>query len=450
MKKIFAIILPIVFVSSCLVGPKYSRPQLDSLATWNETCDYVDTIDTIINLKWFELFKDTTLNKLIETALKENHDLKNAALRIEQARASYGIAKSYMLPSFDYNASASINSHTSENFEILGTASWEIDFWGKIRHLKRARYNELLASEEGIKTITTTLISDVASFYFRLRDLDHQLLIADSTVLTRTEYFNLVNERFKGGHVAELDKLQAEQQLYIAKATVQSIKRELNYTERSLNILLGQIPQQIARGMKNEDQTEMPDIPVGLPSDILYNRPDVKQAEFYLIAETEQIGVAQAMRFPSFSLTGFFGLGNSDISLLTSKESIIANASANILGPIFAWGRNKKRVDVQRKQAEIAANNYIKTYIAALGEVENSLISVQTYGLEFEARQKQAEAASKALMLSQERYKGGYTDYLEVLIAENAMFDSKLLASSTKAQQLIAYINLYRALGGGW
>jgi multidrug efflux system outer membrane protein len=389
------------------------------------------------------------LNRLISTALANNYDLKNTALRIDQARASYGIAKANLLPEFGYKADAEL-SNTTNYFDVLGTASWEIDFWGKLRHSKRANYDQLLASEEGFKTVTTTLISDVASYYFQMRDLDNQLLMTDSTIISRTEYFNLVNERFKGGHVAELDKLQAEQQLSIAKATYQSIKRQLNYIERSLNIILGQMPQTVARGFENADQKDMPLIPAGLPISLLENRPDIKQAEYLLMAQTEQIGVAQAMRFPSVSLTGFLGVGNSDISLLMSEASFISNATASILGPVFAFGKNKKRVDIQRKEAEVAANNYVRSYISALGEVENALISVQTYDIEYKERKIQADAAAKALMLSQQRYNNGYTDYLEVLVAENAMFDSKLLASATKAQQLTSYVVLYRVLGGGW
>jgi multidrug efflux system outer membrane protein len=168
------------------------------------------------------------------------------------------------------------------------------------------------------------------------------------------------------------------------------------------------------------------------------------------MAETERIGVAQAMRFPSVSLTGLLGVASVDLSNLLTNDALLGTASAGILGPIFAFGANKRRVELQKYEAEIAANNYLNTYIAALGEVENALVSVQTYADEYEARKRLADSASKSLMLSQERYRSGYTDYLEVLIAESTMLDSELQASATKAQQLSSYIFLYRALGGGW
>ncbi len=451
MKKIiFSSLILLAILSSCMVGQKFTRPEVAAPQTWIGQNNYINTPDSINNLKWFNIFNDRVLNSLIDTALKYNHNLANAAFRIEQARAAYGIAKADLLPSVGYSAGAELNSASPNNFSAVATASWEIDFWGKLRHAKKAAYAEILASEEGYKTVTTTLVSDVATYYFQMRDLDNRLKIALRTVNSRTEYFNLINARFKGGDVSELDMLQADQQLAIATATVNSVKRQLNATERSLNILLGQTPQAIARGLENVDQQVVPVIPAGLPSSLLEQRPDVKQAEFYLMAETERIGVTQAMRFPSVSLTGLLGVASADLSSLLSSDAALGSATAGILGPIFAFGANKRRVEIQKYQAEIAANNYLNTYIAALGEVENALVSIETYAGEYEARKRQAESAGKSLMLSQERYKSGYTDYLEVLISENSMLDSELLASQIKAQQLVSYIYLYRSLGGGW
>ena len=449
-KRIYSSLILLAILTSCMVGQKYTRPETAAPQSWKEQNKYINSPDSINNLKWFQLFGDEVLNNLIDTALKYNHNLASAALRIEQARASYGIAKAAGLPTIGYSAGAEINSASPNSFNVLATASWEIDFWGKLRHAKKAAYAEILASEEGYKTVTTTLISDVAGYYFQMRDLDNRLKIAQRTFATRTEYFTLVNARFKGGDVSELDMLQADQQLAIAEATVNSVKRQLSGVERSLNILLGQIPQEVKRGLENVEQKAVPVIPAGLPSSLLEQRPDLQQAEYYLMAETERIGVAQAMRYPSVSLTGLLGVASVDLSNLLTNDALLGSASAGILGPIFAFGANKRRVELQKYQAEIAAHNYLNTYVAALGEIENALVSVQTYADEYEARKRLAESAGKSLMLSQERYKSGYTDYLEVLIAENAMLDSELQASATKAQQLSSYIYLYRALGGGW
>ena len=434
-------------LNACKVGPDYKRSDKSKApGAWTTQAEFINTADTITNLRWFDLFKDDVLKALIDTAIKHNFNLANAALRIEQSRANYSNSKADLLPGFSYFGRARNREPQSNSFSALGIATWEIDVWGKLRRSKRAAYSELLASEEGMKTILTTLISDVASYYFLLRDYDYRLKVSEQIVQSRQEYYELINARFKGGDVSELDVLQADQQLSFAKATVQSIKRQLAFTERSLNILLGQMPQAISRGLENAEQPDFPVIPSGLPSSILENRPDVRQAEYNLMAETERIGVAIGQRLPAFSLTGILGVASPQLSNFVLTSS----ASASLLGPLFNFGKNKRRVTIQRKEAEIATNRFLNVYISALGEVEGSLVSVQTYKEEYEARKHQADVANKSLMLSKERYSNGYTNYLEVLIAEGIALDSELQASATRGQQLSAYVQLYRALGGGW
>jgi multidrug efflux system outer membrane protein len=221
-------------------------------------------------------------------------------------------------------------------------------------------------------------------------------------------------------------------------------------TERSLNILLGQNPQVVNRGLQNEDQVILPDIPAGLPSKLLDQRPDVKAAEEMLIAETERIGVTQAMRLPSFSLTGFLGVASGDVTTLLTSDAFAGGLAGMIMGPLLEFGKNKRRVDIQRAEAEIAVNNFMNTYRIALSDVENALTSIQTYREEHAARVRQVEAARKALMLTKAKYDEGYSSYLEVLIAESYAFDAEQLLSITRAQQLSATVALYRALGGGW
>jgi multidrug efflux system outer membrane protein len=202
--------------------------------------------------------------------------------------------------------------------------------------------------------------------------------------------------------------------------------------------------------MENADQTIAPEIPAGLPSTLLEQRPDVRAAEQFLAAETERIGVAQAMRLPSFNLTGFFGVASADLNNLFFNESLIGGATGLIAGPLLEFGKNKRRVDIQRAEAEIALNNFYNTYRSALGDVENALLGIQMYREEYAARLRQTEAARKTLMLTKAKYDNGYSSYLEVLIAESYAFDAEMLLSITKAQQLGATVSLYRALGGGW
>jgi multidrug efflux system outer membrane protein len=458
MKKIiFILILLSMLLTSCMVGPHYTRPAMEPPQAYiHDTA--INASDTLSALKWFMLFEDTVLNNLIAGVLDANNDVKTAMLRIEQSHALYRMSRSDLLPSLGYSAEAEINYAVSDEidrmnpdvFSVLGAASWEIDLWGKLRHAKRAAYAELTASEETLKSIKTMVISDAANLYFQMRDLDNRIAVSEQTLQTRTQYYNMVNERFMKGEVSELDKLQAEQQLAVVQATLSSLRRQLGFTERSLNVLLDQNPQPVPRGLSNPEQQTCPQIPALLPSSLLDQRPDIRAAEELLKAETERIGITQALRLPSFNLTGFLGLASSDLSSLLHKDAIISNITASILGPIFEFGKNRRRVEAQRKEAEIALNKYLVTYRKALGEVDNALLSIQTYSSEFEARNRQAEAARKSLMLSRERYNGGYTDYLEVLVSETYMFDAEMTVSVTRAQQLSATVSLYRALGGGW
>lgn len=467
-KLIFIQLLIAVLLSSCLIGKKYSRPEMavpenyinsDTTAVATDSLSAVaatDSLsafaakDTTLNLQWFELFGDSILNSLISEALDSNTNLRIATLRIQQSRAAYKNAGSYLWPSIGYSGSANIADPADDAFQLLGTASWELDFWGKIRHSKRAAYAQMLASEEGLRSVKSTLVSDVASLYFLIRDLDNRVEVAKQTLTSRTEFYNIVNERFLKGESAELDKLQAEQQLALGQADLANLQRELSLTERSMNILLGQTPRAVPRGLTNTDQPDIPEIPAGLPSTLLENRPDVKAAEDQLVAETERIGVAQAMRFPSFSLTGLFGLASNDVTTLLDGEALTAGVTGMIIGPVFEFGRNKRRVDIQKAEAEIAMNSFMDTYRRALADVENALVGIKLYKDEYAARMRQVEAARKALMLTKAKYEQGFSNYLEVLIAESYAFDAEMLASYTRGQQLATTVSLYRALGGGW
>lgn len=458
-KLIFIQILVVLLLTSCLVGKRYTRPEMaapekyingDTAIIATDSVSAFAAKDTSLNLQWFELFDDKVLNSLITLALDSNTNLRIAVQRVEKSRSLYKNVNANLYPSIGYSASGSINDPADDNFDIFGTASWEIDFWGKIRHAKKAAYAEYLASEEGLRTVKTTLVSDVASLYFLLRDLDNRVDVAKQTLESRTIFYNMVNERYLKGESAELDKLQAEQQLALVQADLSGLQRELNAIERSMNILLGQNPQPVARGLQNADQVTIPEIPAGLPSTLLEQRPDVKAAEDQLVAETEKIGMYQAMRLPGFNLTGFLGLASADVTTLLDGGSLAAGATGMIMGPIFEFGKNKRRVDIQRAEAEIAMQSYLDTYRRALGDVENALDGIKSYRDEYTARLRQVEAARKALMLTRAKYDAGYTSYLEVLIAESYSFDAEMLASFTRGQQLTSTVSLYRALGGGW
>jgi multidrug efflux system outer membrane protein len=412
-------------------------------------------------MKWWEVYRDPVLDTLIQNAIDQNLDLKMAVARIEQSRAIHGFNKANMLPFFDYSARARANdfrdisseanvAFPSNSFALLGNVSWEIDLWGKLRHANRAAYADLLSTEEDRKSVYILVVAEVADLYFQLRGLDERLAITQRTYDTRREYLRIITLRFERGEVSELDKLQAENIAASAQAQLYALERAIIRTENALNILLGQTYIPVTRGLLNDQQQIPVDIPTGLPSELLLRRPDIRSAEQQLIAQTERIGVAVAMRFPSLSLTGFFGVASPEIETLFEGDAVIGSITGQLAGPLFRWGQNKRRVEVERAIAKEVGYNYEKTVLNAFADVENSLAEIRTYRNEFDARQVQVTATEKALMLSKALYDNGYTSFLQVLDAERELYNSQFEKSLALELQLTSTVRLYKALGGGW
>lgn len=449
--KIVVVILTLtIFPVGCLVGPKYQKPEDQNTANFRNGTSNVDTLASVVNVKWFDLFNDEVLKRLIYKGLENNYDMKIAMARIERSRAELGYSKADLLPAIGYSGTVNSNEKTFTPSNAAATLSWELDFWGKVRHENRAVQDELLASEEGRKVILSNLVSDIAVAYFQLRDFDNQLLITQQTLETRQKAFDIINQRFLAGYVSEVDKVQIEQQVAIAEATIPAIKRQITNQENRISILLGQAPSPIERGKTNYELQVANTIPASIPSVLLRNRPDVKQAEMSYRAANERIGVAQAMRFPSFNIAALAGFANNDVSALFNSSSYLQNASATVAGTLFNFGKNKRRVDVYRQIAEESRLSYQKTCIVAVAEAEQALQNVSTYKEEWAARNKQVMAAKKNLELSNARYYNGYVSYLEVLEVQRSLFDAELSLSQLTQNQLSSMIELYRALGGGW
>lgn len=449
-KIILIITVLAILPTGCLVGPKYAKPEDQNAASFNNGPANADTLATVVNVKWFDLFNDDVLKGLITKGLENNYDMRIAMARIERTRAELGYTKADLLPAIGYNATVNSNKETFLPSNAAATLSWELDFWGKVRHENRAVQNELIASEEGRKVILSSLVSDIATAYFQLRDYDNRLIISQNTLKSRQDAYEIINQRFLAGYISEVDNLQIEQQVAIAEATIPAIKRQITELENIISILIGQTPQAIPRGKSNSELEIANTIPVSIPSILLRNRPDVNQAEQLYMASNERIGVAQAMRFPSFNIAALAGFANNDVSMLFNSASYLQNASASVVGPIFNFGKNKRRVEIYRQIAEEAKLNYQKTTIIAVAEVEQALQNVRTYKEEYAARNKQVIAARKNLMLSQARYDNGYISYLEVLDIQRSLFQAELNLSELSQNQLSSTIQLYKALGGGW
>jgi len=460
MKKqisILGFLFAIISLTGCMVGKNYNRQYSPKDTSFRNAAK----IDTTRPLAWFDIYHDTVLQRMIKVTLDSNRDLAAAAQHIEEARLIVGQVKSNLFPGLNYSAQAGggtagvqaqkINGgFNSAVFSAFAVFNWELDLWGKIRRSSRAAVNDMLASEATRNALQVSLIAEVASDYFLLRDLDNRLRISQETLEARKINTRLNTEKFEKGYVSEMDKLWAVQQQAIAAAAIPTFQRQINDTENALRLLMGLGPGPVPRGQSNFDQTLSPDIPVGLPSQLMERRPDILASEFDLAAQFERIGVAQASLFPSISLTGLLGFASPQLSTLISGDGLVANGFGNIAGPIFNFNRLKRQVEVEKSRTYQLYQTYQQTVLRAFGEVDNSLASYRGYYDEYEQRKIQVEAAARALYLSQARYDNGYTSYMEVVIQQDNLFDAQLLESISLAGKLTSIVSLYKALGGGW
>jgi multidrug efflux system outer membrane protein len=452
-KIIVVLIILALLPIGCMVGPKYVKPEQQEATSYKYGPAEIDTLASVTNLKWFDLFNDEVLVNLITKGLENNYDLKIAVARIDRLRAELGMSKTNLYPSIGYGGQANFGNDTAQNFypsNVGVSLSWELDFWGKFRHENNAVQSQLLATEEGRKVVLSNIVSQIATAYFQLRNLDNQLVISNNTLETRKKAFDIINARFKAGYVSEVDKVQIEQQVAIAEGVIPRIKREITFQENVISILLGQAPGPIPRGKTSSELQIVGQIPISIPSSLLENRPDVKAAELLYKESNERIGVAVAMRYPSINLAAVAGFASANISDLFLGSSYVQNVGGGILGPIFAFGKNKRRVDAYIQQAEENKLSFQKTYITAVSEVEQAIQNIKTYDEEWLAVSKEVNAAQINYNLSYARYNNGYTEYLEVLNAETNLFDAQLNQSQLTERKLSSMVVLYKALGGGW
>lgn len=458
-RYLYILFLLSVGLHACLVGPKsQDEKRLQSMGSYR---DVPADVDTSKLMPWWDLFQDPVLDTLIQQALDSNRNLFIAATNIEQARLTAANIKTNLYPSIGYNVNAGIAEVGSEAaktgtaldgaaWRTLGVVNWEIDIWGKIRRSNQAALAEWLSITENQRALRVSLVAEVANLYFLLRDLDNRLSIAQRTLTSRKENTRIISDRFAYGYVAELDKLQAEQQEALAAVTIPSFTRQIVQTENAIRLLTGRFPSSVERGKKNNEQIFNPSIPVGLPSQLLKRRPDIRAATAAADAAFERIGIAEANRYPSLSLTGLLGFASPQLSTLIGGKGFVGSATAGLAGPIFQWGVNKRNVQIQRQGYEASIFQYEQTVLNAFKEVNDAIIAFQTYKQENEIRVAQVIAAQKALTLSRARYDYGYTSYLEVLVQETNLFEAELQASITRQLQLASVSNLYKALGGGW
>ena len=463
MKNIVAIALVFAAFTGCTVGPRYKRPAVDvppvHRGIEQGNVGKTDTT-SLADQKWWELFQDQQLQQLVRTALAQNYDVRIAAARILEAQAQLGITRSNQFPQLNAGAAAETKRVPAGSALPVATngsatrlslsGAWELDFWGRFRKATEAARANLLASEWARQQVISTLVSDVATAYFQLRALDLELEISQQTLTSRRDSLKLTQLLADHGATSMLDVRQAEQLVYTAAEQVPDLERRIQQQENLISTLLGKSPGAVARGLKLIEQPHMPQVPAGLPSSLLERRPDIRQAEEQLIAFNAQIGVAKAAYFPQITLTGDAGYQSPALTSLFSGPAGFFSLGGSLTQPLFAGGRIRSGVKLAEAQKEEAVLSYKKTIQQAFQDVADSLIAYQK---DQEFRQQQqllTTAAEDAAHLSDIRYKGGATSYLEVLTNQTNYFTAQLNLAQAQLNELNALVQLYRSLGGGW
>jgi len=460
-RNLIAAVLCSGFLSACMVGPKYNRPVVQTPNTFHDSAQnpQIKALSaSYADLPWWQVFKDPKLQELIRTALKQNYDLEIATERINAARAQLAVTRSSLFP--QVGAGANFNGGKENTFQakynfltLLGDAAFQLDFFGRLRRANEAARAELLATEDARQTIVLTLVSDVANDYFTLLQLDLQLQITRETVTTQTDSVKLTNLRLEHGLATKLDVLQAQQVLDTANADIPNLEREIGQEEDAINILLGNYPNGVPRGLALVDQEIPPEVPAGLTSSLLERRPDIREAEQILVAANAEIGVAKAQFFPQISLTGAGGgsFGRSSAYPATYPSQIgIWSYGAQLAQPVFTGGALRGNLHLARSEHEQALTAYRETIQRAFGDVSDALIG---YDKLHQVRLRQQDTVAdlqESVRISTLRYKGGTTTYLEVLDGQRSLYAAELTLASARGDEFRSLVQLYRALGGGW
>ena len=456
---IFLLLAPLL--TGCLLGPNYHRPPVDAPGVYRGAGQAsIAAAESLGNEKWWDLFQDPALQQLIRTALEQNYDVRIAASRVLQAQAQLGITRANQFPTASVGTeafsqrnpkiSSAFPSYEANAGEVDLAVVWNLDFWGKYRRQTEAARADLLASQWGHNAVLAGVVSSVATAYFTLRELDLALDVSKMTLSARRDSFRLTSVLAKNGSASALDVRQSEQLVYTAAEAIPDLERQIALQENSLSILLGSNPGPIPRGRGLTEQPNPPEIPVGLPSELLERRPDIRQAEETLVAANAQIGVAKAAFFPSISLTGTAGFESFALNNLFTRAQRMWNGAASLSQPVFAAGALRAGKHLAEAQEQEMLLTYQQTIMNAFQQVSSSLVAYQK-GREFREQQELlTEAAEDADRLSKILYQHGGTSYLEVLTSENSEFSAQLNLAQAQLNERLALVQLYNALGGGW
>jgi len=458
LKKFLVLAVPVFLpVAGCAMGPDYTPPNVPVPDSFRMARPASDS-SSIANLPWWELLHDEELQRLVRIALEENKDLKRAVAAVEEYEARALIAKMDFAPQLSVAGNLPVAREGGVHFPgfpnqfnhyVQGSLSWELDIWGRIRRSNEAALGDLLAQEENRRAVILQLVSGVAQSYFDLRQLDMQVEIAKRTLKSWQESVDIAHARLEEGVITQLDADQFEAQRANAAARTADLERQMVQKENEISVLLGRNPAAIPRGRSLLEQALPSEVPPGLPSELLQRRPDVVQVEQQLAAVTARIGAAKADRFPRFTLTGILGVASPQLTRMVNpgQFALLAPQFAEPLFNAQILGFQQRQVEAQARQ--ILAQ-YEQTILVAFREVEDALVAVHKTREQTQAQEAQVTSLQSALELATLRYQGGVANYLDVLIAQQSLFDAELSLTATRRLHLVSIVQLYRALGGGW
>lgn len=472
-----SILLLVSLISGCTVTKNYQPPPVEVPSGWrvshgialnlNEDKDPTKISEKnasiLADTAWWEKFNDTTLNNLITTALNKNKDLRIAIANVEKFTWRTQVAKSGYYPQVGYTGGAyrdqsSLNrarplflreDRINDNYEGAVGVNWELDLWGRIKRANEVARADLLSAEEGKRAVILTLVSTLAQSYIDLLRLDSQLEISKRTLAVRLEWVKLFEKKSEGGQVSDLELAQVRSAYQEVAVDIKPLELRIAQQENFISVLLGDNPKTIDR-KKILEELKMPEVPQGLPSDLLKRRPDILQEEQNLIAENAKIGIVQTQYYPRISLTGLLGYASKELSNFITGSSNFWSYGAGLAGPLYTGGRIKGEVFMAKAQYEQSVNQYLKTILNAFREVNDSLIALKKLKEEQEEEKKHLTILTDYINFAQSRFETGYTEYLTVLDSQRQLYRAEMNYAQTQSQSFIALVNLYKVMGGGW
>lgn len=445
-KHLFRILILAFLAVSCKLGEKYVRPELD-------LPDAIDGVKadsvSVSEIKWSDLYRDTVLQGLIRQTLDYNKEMLIAAARVKELMESRRISKSDLFPKIDVTVSAEreYDNSPGNTYEAKGLLSWELDLWGKLRWGNQAALADYLATVEGKKALQVTLVAQVAQAYFELTALDQELSIVRQTLAARQEGVRLAKLRFEGGLTSETSLKQAQVELARTQTLTPELERKIRIKENEIALLAGQYPGPAQRGLGLEQQRLPRMLPVGLPSELLEGRPDIRQAEYRLRAAHAKVGIAFTSMFPKITLTGHYGLESSDLADFLKAPYFFLGGE--LLEPVVHLGKNRAKLRAAKAVREQEVYAYQKAVLNAFSEVGNALVTSGKNREIRESRENLEEAAKAALDLATLQYINGIISYLDVLDAQRGYFDARIGLNNAVRDELLATVQLYKVLGGG-